>query len=450
VGTLPVQLFLRRTILSFGVVILCCAFFVSKAKGSDGGGPKISLLTLPADPESEAQAAYVYHLLRAHLKKSPLFFFVESDEILGNGQASRAAKGKVDLLIEQGKKAYEGLDLKTAISAFQNAKEEFAPLVQDAADRALYADILIYLGAVNIFSKDVKRGKGLFRNALIFNKKAKLDPMLFPPMVAAAFKDVSAEFQKAGSGALDVRPIPAGTEIWIDGRYHGIGPQKVDKLPKGEHVIRLARRGYASQTLTREVMRGGEELIRQELVPLPGYSRMSKLIGAFQSALSGNEIPSAAEELMRWLGVERLFLIQVTIQGKEVAVRGIYLDRASRRVLKSLQSGFDPQDPTLKDRLDLFFTSLYMDVGESPATAVAQTDVLGEIAKSMPTPKEPIEAPKPISEKKPTHRKKSIWTTWWFWTAAGVLVLGGTGAALYLTAGGSGGGSKFGDVVVRF
>lgn len=46
------------------------------------------------------------------------------------------------------------------------------------------------------------------------------------------------------AGALEVVSVPEGASVFIDGKYAGVTPFKVDELAAGEHEVRVVMRGY--------------------------------------------------------------------------------------------------------------------------------------------------------------------------------------------------------------
>ena len=53
-----------------------------------------------------------------------------------------------------------------------------------------------------------------------------------------------------GEGALKVFTKPPGATVYVDGANRGQSPLKIDKVPAGEHVVRVQHRGYLSKETT--------------------------------------------------------------------------------------------------------------------------------------------------------------------------------------------------------
>lgn len=53
--------------------------------------------------------------------------------------------------------------------------------------------------------------------------------------------------QPAGAGTVLVASVPAGADIYVDGKFIGDSPATLT-LPAGKHAIRLSLNGYKDQT----------------------------------------------------------------------------------------------------------------------------------------------------------------------------------------------------------
>jgi hypothetical protein len=162
-------------------------------------------------------------------------------------------------------------------------------------------------------------------------------------------------------------------------------------------------------------------------------------------------------------------LLRVGSEKRNINIKAAYLDQVSQSCLHHLESAFDPKEPAYQERLELFFTSLYMDRDKHEGLAAADTmgtskpDPLlvdkasgqkesgtSSDANALDTSSQPpgVRATAGTRE----SGRKAFWTTWWFWTSVGAAVVGGTALTLALTLGGSGNPSQptSGDVLFRF
>jgi len=67
-------------------------------------------------------------------------------------------------------------------------------------------------------------------------------------------------------GVLDVRSVPSGAEILVDGIASGYTPEKIEATP-GVHVVTLTKEGYNPADLTAYVSAGGRTFMYKRLAP---------------------------------------------------------------------------------------------------------------------------------------------------------------------------------------
>jgi hypothetical protein len=202
---------------------------------------------------------------------------------------------------------------------------------------------------------------------------------------------------------------------------------------EGEHIVRLVRRGYKSWGGRHTVLGGSEEVIRQGLAPLPGFERLEGLGVQLADAARSERYPRVADELMDWMGVDRVFLMQAGTSEAGLEVRAFCYDRQMKKRVKAQKKVFDTGDPSFDEMVNLFCTALYMDVsGQVIAGTVQSTG--GETGT-------------PVLRKE--EDGDSSGSSWWLWTAIGVVAAGGVGLALYFILG-AGGEPGEGEVIFRF
>jgi len=176
---------------------------------------------------------------------------------------------------------------------------------------------------------------------------------------------------------------------------------------------------------------------------LPGFERLEEFSGQLAAAARTVHYPEVADELMDWMGVDRVFFILVG-NGAEggagggdaagTVVRAYYYDRHSQSCLKAQKKVFNPSDPSFDDMVNLFCTALYMDVG---GQVIAGTEPTAGGGTQIPVHREEDDD------------QDSSGSSWWLWTAIGVVAAGGAGLALYFILGGQEGPGE-GEVIFRF
>ncbi len=73
----------------------------------------------------------------------------------------------------------------------------------------------------------------------------------------------------AQTGALDIRSVPSGAEIWLDNLYDGTTPQVIGGLSAGIHTLLLRKPGYYDFTESFMVAAGGVTIKDLQLTPYP-------------------------------------------------------------------------------------------------------------------------------------------------------------------------------------
>ena len=395
--------------------------------------PSASLLVEASDPRAEGAAARIFKVARENMRQTRSFAFRDADGVLGRS-GGQPAPSRAEELYRKGREAYDNLELEEAVGLLRQAARDLDARLDEVLDRNLLTDIYIYWGSALVLSGKKKPGEKIYRRLLVLHPDAELDSMVFPPSLAATFSRIAKEVQRSGTGGLRIQSATPGAEVWVDGIFRGISPVLLESLVEGQHIIRLVRRGHRSWGRMKRVHAGSQEVIRQGLEPLPGFERL-KALGVQLADTAGSEsYPEAAGELMDWLGVERVFFFLVGPQAGGFTVSAYYYDRHSQSCLKAQKKIFDPKDPSFNEMVSLFCTALYMDVS---GQVIAETEP-------------PPAAGTGITDFREEDRDDdSIISSWWLWTAIGVVAAGGVGLALYFVLGGEEGPGE-GEAIFRF
>ncbi len=421
----------RSSVAGLLAMGLVCLVWLGRAQAASDGSPRATVLVQTSDASTELAAARLLHALGRNLVKNPSLEYVDFDgcmrsDALAGGSSGETRRAEARKLFNDGRRAYDNLNLNQALSLLDRAVVALESSLDESIDWGLYENALIYQGATLVLMGDAERGAQSFRKLLVINRQANLDPLLFPPSLVATFESTASAVKALGRGTLDVRADPAGAEVWVDGVFAGIGPQKIGDLPQGAHSVRLVRHGHVPFGALVDVRADSERLVARTLEPLPGAGRLDSLLGRLQAGADRERYPEVVDELLEWAGASRLFYLRVVRQGETVVVRGFHFDGVARRRLVAIEKEFDPDDAADLARVDPFFTSLCTGRG-------GRAFEMAYIQDEQDEQDEP----------------EGIWNRWWFWTAVGVVVVASTGLALGLTLGGESG-PVAGDVFFRF
>ena len=399
-----------------------------------GQTPSAALVVVASDPEAEKPAARIFRAARENMSQARAFTFKDVDDVLGR-PAGPAGASLAEELYQKGREAYDNLELEEAVKLLRQAARDLDARVDEVLDRKTFIDIYIYWGASLVLSGKKKQGEKIFRKLLVLHPDSELDSMVFPPSLSATFSRIAGEVQRSGTGGLRIDSSTPGAEVWVDGTFRGISPVVLERLAEGEHIIRLVRRGYRNWGRKKRVHAGSQEVIRQGLTPLAGFDRLKALGVRIADEAGSDTYPEAAGELMDWLGVERAFFFLVGPGAGGFSVSAYYYDRLSRSCLKAQKKTFNPKDPSFDDMVNLFCTALYMDVSGQVISSTRPDSTPGTEISSGYTEEDTGE--------------ESVLSSWWLWTAIGVVAAGGAGLALYFILGGEEGPGE-GEVIFRF
>lgn len=172
---------------------------------------------------------------------------------------------------DAGRDAYRKLELDTAAAQLQSAQTQLRKLLPWLEDAEL-ADILLDLGLVQI-----EQGKGgdavtTFRLARYYGAPRALDPKFFPQAAMKSYAKGSAAAEGSGIGAIAVRTVPAGADVFVDGRAVGKSPVVVSQVVSGEHFVRV-RTSEGHRSWTRVAVDGGRTArvtLRAPRAPISG------------------------------------------------------------------------------------------------------------------------------------------------------------------------------------
>jgi len=292
---------------------------------------------------------------------------------------------------------------------------------------------------------DKAAGRQIFDKLLVINPAAEINPMIFPPSLVKAFKQERQKLGREAKGSLDLASTPAGAAVWVDGRPQGFTPRHLTGLTPGTHMVRMARLGYRSAGGLVAVPAGGQHRYAQTLVGLAGAERLRFLANRLAKAVERDRYPTAVDEALRWAKADRLFFLIVQALPETIRIEGYYFDGLASQRLEARRVDLASSASDFDARAEAFFKGLYQENVPARPADLTWVDLDTDPDRAAMPGGEP--APSPGGEE--PDRDESIWTSWWFWTVVGVVVVGGAGVALGLTLG-TGEQPNTGDVTFRF
>lgn len=303
-----------------------------------------------------------------------------------------------DKLAKDARQAYDDLDYEGAAAKW-TAALEFLVKHPEAADAKSLADAHFFIGALAIQNggkSQLKKGQEEFTRALLHNAELTCDPQVYGNDVKKAFDKALAEVTNKPTGKLTVDSTPPGAAISLRGKPLGVTPlSDAPAVPVGRHLLLLSKAGYESTGVFADVTKEGAS-VKPELKAAPGYTEVRD--GATSAIGKGvgakGKLPPNAHKL-----------------GETVKARFLVMSDGSLAEVWDVETG---------NRLG----GLSISSEELGETAKKISRFIAKpgsaMVASLDAPVEGVEEP---AAGGPVYKK------WWFWTAIGVVAVGGATAA---------------------
>jgi hypothetical protein len=386
---------------------------------------RVGVLIGGADEISKQQANLVEYLGLKHFERDPGY------EVLWDGewfapetrvQSSIEFKAALDSM-RRGLDAYDELRLDAAIDLLASAIEKFetVPWDIDGDPERNHLKAISYLGASLCLNGNLKKGKEVFRRLLTFERRAQLDKNIFPPSIVEFFEDVRKELSHSPTGSLSVASFPASGKVFLDGVFRGVSPLGIDRLFLGDHLLVIRASGFKPWGKKVTVLELEGQPVRCALMPNREWVELSNVFPATIEKLDPAEpLSEPVSSILKRSQLDRVVLGRVQQKDHEVKYLLVFFDVRNGKAMGANEGEWEEGSPNFSQAIDADFASL----------------VLG---KKVPRSKPPkleapvvVVAPQPLPERiKPEpasvlETREPIYKRWYFWTAIGAVVVGGT------------------------
>lgn len=361
----------------------------------------------PQDVFSRRAASLVYWQLLSHLASQPNTAVRDAAALLDpEAAADRLAPAREKLAA--GTAAYENLELERAerelFGAVQAFEADPANLIGDAG-RA-HRTALAYLGAVWLLKGDADKAEDAFRRLLVIDPEHRLDETIFPPAMLQVFSRMVREVADGPRGALEITAQPDPALVFVDGRFLGLTPVRIERLPAGDHLVALRGPGLVPFGRQASVGAAEDTAVACRMKPLAQLAAWQREFPG--DRLGGGEpLPRSIQERARRAGLDRLWLGRTARLGAEISLALVMYDVGSGRVLfeRTGRLPADSADPT-----------------GAAARAVADllpgADLVVDSGPSLPPPSGPTVL-RLAGEERFEEAAQPWYRRWWFWTALG-------------------------------
>lgn len=383
--------------------------------------------------EASREVSEFGHAVSNALSRYPCYSVRDVTDSLEAGMG--AGLGRVDEAAaeaEKGLEAFLAMRLDLARDHFTRATQAYSDGFAYLAYAGRFADALMYLGATEAALGETIAAIRAFRAALRLRPDA--DPADYSalPEVVKAFEEARVLAGSDATGALIIDSVPPGAEVFLDGSFAGVTPMDLPEMPAGPHWVVLQKTGFVRKALAIEVPAGGSAAIIDDSSTLTP-ARRKPLYDTATRKLAGSgemEDMEAIEDLKALFLSDMALVVRVVRSGEGMMARLSFWDLAT---MQRLWTGTEPRSGAIS----------YLGRGAAESLVSRAISVDEEMASVQEGGAATLLA-----------RKGVWWKQWWFWTAIGVAVVGGTVAAVLLTRpeGGSPGIPRDGTgaVIIRF
>jgi hypothetical protein len=300
--------------------------------------------------------------------------------------------------LAEAKAAWDDLDFTVGLEKAEQALEAFTAH-PESADAASLAEVHFFIGAVSIQLQGkhaAKKGQESFARALLYAPALTLDEQVYGKEARKVFEKAQREVRGRSQGPLSVTSSPAGADVELGTERLGLTPlASPPSLTEGRHLVKLSRAGFAGAGAFADVTAEGAT-VDLSLVPHEGYAHVRQAATRLATeGVGSGRVPNGAQALAK--SMQARFLVLGLTQGDATALE-----------VWDVATGNRLADLSLTDERSL------------AAAATRVKDFL-----EHPSPLAPAVAavqPEPAGAA-PVYKK------WWFWTAVGVVAVGGATAA---------------------
>jgi hypothetical protein len=452
------------------------------AQAQDEEGTKVGAFAIGRGVSAAKAAVDVQYQLRKLATTTGTFQLVNMQDLLDPDEEPprKAAVAEAMALLEQGKQAYENLELEDAQAKFSQALKKFEYGFGYLERSGYLVETLMYQGASYVLVGEPKKGRPFFVRAADLPGRKMIDDELFPPNIQEIFAQVKAEAEAGKRAKASLITVPQGATVFVDNVYRGGSPLQIEDLRPGVHLVRAIKDGL--RPWGGKIKVNAKRLKRLKLTLKPtvqrkAFSNVFRKLAA--ETLKGAPGPGAAE-ISQFLSAQRLVIVILDGEPAAMKMRGLMceIDEQVRhseikevmdttspgyekqlkafliKVLQSNPNGGDAADgaaaaaliaSNAKDPKDDGSAQMGLDLSDDGTTEdpkIAQADT-SDVKSEQDREKEAADkVVKDAGKTEPDDSEQSAafsWTylhdKWWFWSAIGVVAAGAATGTYFAVAG---------------
>lgn len=305
--------------------------------------------------------------------------------------------------VKAARQAYEDLDYEAAQAKWTEALAAFTQH-PEAADSKGLGEVHFFtavLALQNGGKSQAKKAQEEFARALLHDPDLTLDPQTYGADAKKAFDKAVQEVAARGVAPLTIESEPVGAEVRLRGRSLGHTPlAEPPSVPVGRHLVTFSLPGHAPAGVLADVSKSGSTA-RGTLEAAQGYGELRAAAGGLVASGLGTrgKVPAGARK------VATVARSRFLVVGDQVTAEVWDVETGNR--LTGLPLASDSAAETARRIKDFVL---------HPAPLLAEGDTADDADDGVPLLKK-----------------------WWFWTAVGVVAVGGATTAGVVAANNSGG-----------
>lgn len=346
------------------------AFFLT---GVAHAGQSVIVVVHPADSASKRAAQYLSYGFREALNKTAdKYQLVSPTTLYGDREVDVQKLAKdADALAAEGQTAYDNLDTDKAKQKFDEALALYEQNMGEFDNMRPAARLaLLSAGAVLVNDPTDKNGRAQIQRALLFDPNVQPDPRVYNSAMLAAFKDVRSKLNKAQKGSLAITTNPAYAELYVDGDFIGMTPDKIDRIDGGPHLVRVVRDGFRATAEVVDVKPGRNETsVTLNLVAMPQQQQVMQMIEKAAGEVKNPTSPTASALAAKGKG---LFVVvcSVSVNGDQVKATTAVFHADNRRVGFGERT-FSASMDTYREEAMALWDTLQKDMASAPSASAS-------------------------------------------------------------------------------
>ncbi len=271
-----------------------------------GTRPRVAVLVVGLDPAARSERARLEYLAEQAVARSGRFELVRAVEALDpDGTRERQGAGvEADAALARGQKAYDELDTERAGVLATSAIKLYRQTDLTRRFPALSKAWVLKIASLAA-NGETRAAQYEIEKLVAVDPRAQFSPNYFSPDVLKQAEDAR-RVARQGKSKLQVRTVPPGAAVYVNGQFRGLSPLSLPHVAAGEHLVSAVLPGYSLAQV--QATAGENELTLRPGSGLPALEQAERDIAADPE---GPRRDRAAQSLGRTEGADQVVLLVV-------------------------------------------------------------------------------------------------------------------------------------------